>query len=84
MLLSEWLRADAERLPLLVERTGAHSVSILRWASGICFPRPSMVSRVEEATDGEVRIEDHYAALQARQERVKANGVTTRAKRKAA
>jgi hypothetical protein len=69
MLLREWIKADRSRRDRLKEATGAHPITLARWAAGIAIPRADAIAQIEQITDGDVGAADHYAAAQARKMR---------------
>ncbi|AWK85052.1 helix-turn-helix domain-containing protein [Azospirillum thermophilum] len=58
MELKEYRDAKSITLAGLAAAVGVTEVAMSRYERGIRFPRPEIIERIEEATDGAVRAED--------------------------
>lgn len=64
MKLSEYRKLRNLNRAQFGAEVGATSISVWRWETGRCMPKPRMITRIREATAGAVTLEDHGRAFE--------------------
>lgn len=65
MKLSDYLEAQNMTHSAFAERIGVSQGAVTRYANGARVPRPAVMSKIRQATDGQVSYRDFLEAAEA-------------------
>jgi transcriptional regulator with XRE-family HTH domain len=66
MTLKEYIEAQTPKLSHAAfgARIGVTQAAINRYVRGVRFPSPEMIRKIQDATDGNVKVSDWYAEME--------------------